>query len=469
MKPRNVLFITSDQQQVSAMGCADSSFVTPHLDALAGRGVRFTQAITTAAQCTPARASWETGRYPHEVGVNQIGHAIRPELPMVAKEFARAGYETVHFGKWHLFTPRSLCGYQVTDYKTEGIDPGPADTVHPERWSARDAEATAKAIHYIRDAGDRPFFMALSYNCPHPGGIYFELIEAFRHLYPVEEMPIPHSFNADDLSTKPAFQKERADSPECRLTEEQVRIDAQKYRTMVSLLDWNVGRVLGELDKKGVLQDTAIVFSSDHGDLQGAHRLRLKGVVPYHELYQVPLIVVNPDDTGGGRVSDRLVSSAAVPGTLLTLAGLPVSTDFAGGVLPDVLSDVAPGAARGGSPSGEPSAVARPSGGAPSDESPEGEERVFFEHYKAYWGFHPFYGVQTRAWKYVYYYQEDFEEMYDLARDPDERVNVAADPAVREIKERLRVQVSAWWEQTGALSVTPIKATDVGGAWDGLV
>ena len=359
MKPRNVLFITSDQQQVGAMGCADPSFVTPHLDALAGRGVRFTKSITTAAQCTPARASWETGRYPHEVGVNQIGHTIRPDLPMVAKVFAHAGYETVHFGKWHLFTPPSLCGYQVTEYRTDGIDTGPADMNHPERWSALDAGATAMAIHYIRDSGAQPFFMALSYYSPHPGDIKFELIRAY---------------------------------------------------------------------------------------LQGAHRLRLKGVVPYRELYNVPLIVVDPTDKGGGRVSDRLVSSAAVPGTLLCLAGLPVPTDFTGGVLPDVfLQD---------SPTNQPAAV---------------EEHVFFEHYKAYWGFHPFYGVQTTNWKYAYYYQGEMEEMYDLMQDPDELVNVAEDLNLSQIKKRLRSQVSAWWEQTGGLSVTPLKAEDVSGAWSGLV
>jgi len=466
MKPRHVLFITSDQQQAGAMGCTDPSYVTPHLDALANRGVRFTQAVTTAAQCTPARASWETGRYPHEVGVNQIGHAIRPDLPLVAKVFADAGYDTAHFGKWHLFTPPTQCGYQVTAYRTDGIAPGSADTAHPERWSAHDAEATAQAIHYIRDSGERPFFMALSYYSPHPGNLPFELIETFRHLYPRKDMPVPHSFYADDLCTKPMFQRERADSPECRLTEEQVRIDAQKYRTMVSNLDWNIGRVMAELDNKGILQETAIVFSSDHGDLQGAHRLRLKGVVPYRELYNVPLIVVDPADKNGGRVSDRLVSSAAVPGTLLRLAALSVPEDFAGGVLPDVFPQDLQ--------SGEPSPSELPSSGLPPRELQPGElpldeEHVFFEHYKAYWGFHPFYGIQTVAWKYVYYYQEDLEEMYDLVRDPDELVNVAADPAVGAIKERLRSQVSAWWEQTGALRAAPVKAADVDGAWSDLV
>ena len=462
MKPRNVIFITSDQQQAGAMGCADPSFVTPQIDALASRGVRFTHAISTSAQCTPARASWETGRYPHEVGVNQIGHAIRPELPMVAKEFSQAQYETVHFGKWHLFTHPSRCGYQVTEYPTDGVEPWLADMGNLNRWSVRDAIATAQAIRYIRDAGPKPFFMALSYYCPHPGSTKFELIDAFRDEYPLERMPVPRSFYEDDLRTKPPFQKERADSAECRLTEEQVRIDAQKYRTMVSYLDSNVGRVLDELERKGILQDTAIVFSSDHGDLQGAHRLRLKGVLPYKELYNVPLIVVDPDGRAEGRVSDRLVSSAGVPGTLLDLAGLPVPAAFAGGVLP--YGDVRRAEAENGV---LPDRAAEAERGGGSEEADD--EHVFFEHYKAYWGFHPFYGIQTREWKYVYYYQEDMEEMYDLARDPDELVNVANRPDIPAVKTALKARVSSWWQATGALTVPPVKAAEVGGAWGSLV
>ena len=463
MAHRNVIFITSDQQQVGAMGGVDPSYVTPHLDALAQRGVRFTHAISTSAQCTPARASWETGLYPHEVGVNQIGHALRPDLPMVAKEFVKAGYATAHFGKWHLFTHRSRCGYEVTEYPTDGVDLPKIDMSQGDRWSVRDAGATAQAIRYIRDAGERPFFLALSYYCPHPGSTKFELIDAYRDLYPLDEMPVPGSFYEDDLSTKPAFQRERADSPECCLTEEQVRIDAQKYRTMVTYLDSNVGRVLAELESKGILQDTAVVFSSDHGDLQGAHQLRLKGVVPYRELYNVPLIVVDPDAGVRGDVSDRLVSSASVPGTLLKLAGLPVPAAFAGGVLP--YAEAQCGA--GGSDALGDASVADGVAGEPGDAGIG--EHVFFEHYKAYWGFHPFYGIQTHKWKYVYYYQEDMEEMYDLVADPDELVNVAGTASAAELKAVLRSRVSAWWQDTGALSVEPIKARDIGGSWGALV
>ena len=106
---------------------------------------------------------------------------------------------------------------------------------------------------------------------------------------------------------------------------------------------------------------------------------------------------------------------------------------------------------------------------SPTNQPAAVEEHVFFEHYKAYWGFHPFYGIQTHKWKYVYYYQEDLEEMYDLVADPDEIVNVVDSAEAAEMKAALRSRVSAWWQDTGALSVTPVKVQDAGEAWAKLV
>lgn len=87
------------------------------------------------------------------------------------------------------------------------------------------------------------------------------------------------------------------------------------------------------------------------------------------------------------------------------------------------------------------------------------EQLVFFEHYKAYWGYHPFRGAQTPEWKYVYYYEEDMEEMYDLHQDPDELVNVAGHPEAEEARRVLRQAVDEWWEATGALSRPSIPDT----------
>ncbi|GBF77278.1 hypothetical protein PA598K_05817 [Paenibacillus sp. 598K] len=428
---RNVLMISTDQQQMKAMGCADPSYRTPRLDQLAAMGVRFTGAISASAQCTPSRAAWMTGKYPHKVGVNNIGHVLDPQEWGIAKAFNAYGYETVYFGKWHLGLTPADHHFQVTDYRTDGLELDGAR--EDSRFhSHRDAVTTTQALNYLADyEGDKPFFMKVCWYMPHPNTPEdqpFEYLPSYAASFPLAEMPVPDSFYADDLSTKPAFQKQRAEKAESLLTEAIVRRDAQRYRAMLALMDRNLGRLLDQLERKGLLRDTVILFTSDHGDMQGAHRLRLKGVLPYKELYNVPMILYVPGHEPHRKIIPDLLSSAAVPGTLLAAAGLPVSESFEAGSFLQLLDRT---------------------------ERPP-EEAVFFEHYKAYWGFHPFRGIQTAKWKYVFYYEEELEELYDLEADPDEIVNVASAPAHAAIRSSLKSRVDQWWEETGGLTREPI-------------
>ncbi|MFC5451595.1 sulfatase family protein [Paenibacillus aestuarii] len=435
---RNVIMIATDQQKVSAMGCVDASYRTPQLDRLAERSVRFTGVISTSAQCSPSRASWMTGKYPHQVGVNQIGHVLDPREWGIAKEFNHAGYETAYFGKWHLGLSASAHDFQITHYRTDELELGGANT-DPRFLSNKDAVTTAMALNYLEDyQGDKPFFLKVCWHMPHPNAPIdqpFELIERYAEQFQLADMPIPDSFLRDNLAGKPVFQRERSETGESLLTEELVRRDAQRYRTMLSLMDWNLGRLIAKLEAKGLLVNTAILFTSDHGDMQGAHRLRLKGVLPYKELYNVPLILYVPGVSPSRKVIPDLVSSAAVPGTLLAAAGLEVPAEFEGGSLLPHLNLVAPPV----------------------------QEHVFFEHYKAYWGYHPMRGVQTPDWKYVYYYEDDMEEMYDLRQDPDELVNVAGELEAETARLQLRQQVDDWWDATGGLSRPAIE--DLNSTW----
>lgn len=414
------------------MGCVDPSYHTPNLDRLAGRSVRFTGTISTSAQCSPSRATWMTGKFPHQVGVYQIGHVLDPQEWGIAKEFNRAGYETVYFGKWHLGLSPADHEFQVTDYRTDGLELAGANA-DPRFHSHNDAVTTAKALNYLDDCdGSKPFFMKLCWYMPHPNAPVdypFEWIERYADRFPLEEMPIPRSYYEDDLSGKPPFQRERASSGESELTEHLVRRDAQRYRSMLALMDQYLGRLLDKLEAKNMLDDTAILFTSDHGDMQGAHRLRLKGVLPYKELYNVPLILSMPGAAPKRKVVPDLVSTAAVTGTLLDAAGIAVPPECEGGSLLPLLDR----------------------------SEPPAEEHVFFEHYKAYWGRHPMVGVQTPDWKYVYYLEDELEEMYDLRSDPDEIVNMAGRPEAEEMRRRLQRTAEAWWTSTGGLARTPIE------------
>lgn len=430
---RNIVLITTDQQKANAIGSCDPSYVTPNLDALVQRSVHFSNHLCTAAQCAPARATWMTGRYPHEVGVNQIGHKLNPQDENIAYAFHRQGYETVYFGKWHLGGKPADYGFQVTDYRADSLDLWGANE-RPEFFSHRDAVTTAKALNYLNDyRGERPFFMHVSWYMPHPNHPEskekgpFENLDVFTEQFPVDSMPVPVSFYEDDLSGKPAHQQMRSRSEEASLTEALVREDAHRYRKLVALMDRNLGKLLAMLKDKDLLENTMIVFTSDHGDMQGAHRLRLKGVLPYKELFHVPLVIYAPWLESARRTITDLNTSAALPNTMLEAVGLPPSEAFHPSLLPLFQQKEA-----------------------------NPETHVYIEHYKAYWGEHPFRGIQSERYKYVYYYKDDVEEMYDLHADPDEIVNVAGDAALAETKAELRRQVDDWWEQTGGLSREPI-------------
>ncbi len=428
---QNVVLIVTDQQQAQALGCVNSSYKTPNLDKLAARGVRFSHNYCASGQCTPSRAAMMTGCYPHEVGVLQIGHALSQQYRTIGKHFREAGYHTAYFGKWHLFADIKDHGFDTIDYREDGVDHG---TIDPSEQTQQglDARATAKALNFLSEVSDQqPFFLVISWYAPHPP---FRAIDPYVDQFSLEDMPVPVSFYQDDLSSKPSWQKIRAAYGESLLTEEQVREDARNYRSQVSYLDWNVGRVLDILEQRRIIDRTVVVFTTDHGDMQGSHRLRYKGVLSYEELYRIPLIIYDPNRNPARKVISDLVSNVSLPATLAELAGLPVPEKFHGASLVDKLTA----------------------------QEISGEQMIYIEHWKAYWGFHPLRGLITPHWKYVYYFEDKAEELYDREDDPHELVNQADNPSYQDIKTDLRVQVDDWWSRTGGLTVKPIEVKTAG-------
>ncbi|EMA37179.1 sulfatase [Halococcus hamelinensis 100A6] len=270
---------------------------------------------------------------------------------------------------------------------------------------------------YLREYdGDTPFFATASFNLPHPP--YFE-DECFQQYYDREEVSLPTNFN-DDLSTKPAFHRERAKAEECDLSEDEYREVAYRYRTMVSRVDAYIGVVLDTLRSEGLYDDTVIVFTADHGDMQAAHGLNKKGVLAYEEILRVPLVVHHPQLDIERNVIPDFVSTAAVPGTIVEAAGESVSQAFTGGSLLPTMER----------------------------SSPPDDDRVFFEHNVAYWGHHPYRGVRTPDWKLVEYPKDGEGELYDMQTDADELTNRYNDPDYITVREALENTIERWWNAT---------------------
>ena len=192
---------------------------------------------------------------------------------------------------------------------------------------------------------------------------------------------------------------------------------------MIAATDEHFGRIMDAFRRLGLWENTVVLFTADHGDMMNAHRMRLKGTLPYEELYRIPLIMKLPDGQIPARQTvDDLVSNERCAATLLKAARVPVPETFHNGDFHDAFS---------------------------RREHPR-NEKVFFEHYGAYWGLHPFRGVLNRRFKYVRYYgEDDTEEMYDLENDPDELHNIASDSAFDDVRRELADEVERWWSETG--------------------
>ena len=424
--------------QYQRQGRVDPVAYTPHLDRLAAEGVFFTHFHAANGQCVPSRVSMQTGLYPHEAGVMIIygfhGHTahLTGEQWTLGHVFRDAGYTTAYFGKTHFGTSLASLGY---DHGGEGPRAAggdeqerprlPAADRGHRRNSLTDRAIVDAALAFLREHNPaQPLFLPVSVHEPHPP---FELVEAYAERFPAERLPLPRSFYEDDLTGKPAFQREHAFDgrhgfPAPTPAEEsRLRQELRRYYTMIAHVDQFFGEVRAAMEAKGMWQGAAAAFTADHGDMMGAHRMRLKGTVPYDEIFRIPFVLKLPAGAPppARRVVDDLAVNVAQPGTLVDAAGLPVPPELRGGsLLPLVYQETRPV-----------------------------REEAFYEHYGAYWGLHPFRVIRMREpgrgeWKLARYYGPDADEveLYDLLADPDEIHNRGAE---------LEARVNSWWQRTG--------------------
>jgi arylsulfatase len=416
MKQPNVLFVMCDQMQFQRQGKVDPMAYTPNLDRLADEGIFFTHFHASNGQCVPSRVSMQTGLYPHEAEIMIIygfhGHTahITGQQRTIGHVFSEAGYTTAYFGKTHFGCSLEDLGYQVGVHGDQPKMP----------LSKGDREITDAAIDFV-DSYERcePLFLTVSLHMPHPP---FEEIEEFSANYPLENLTLPESYEQDDLSGKPDFlQAHSKDENHGARDERKVREELKRYYTMISGVDQLFGEIRDALEGRGMWEDTVVVFTSDHGDMMGAHRMRLKGTIPYEEIFRIPLIVKYPGLAGCRPVVDDLAVNVSLPGTILDLAGLQVPKSFKGGSLVPAMRR-----------------ASRPE-----------NEMVFYEHYGAYWGIHPFRVARTRTWKYVKYYGADnTEELHNLEGDPNEICNLAGNQDAKRVQDELESAVDQWWLDT---------------------
>lgn len=436
-KPKNILFLMTDHTNREALA-PDSPCLTPNLNRIAARGTRFSRCYTTNAICSPARASLMTGLYPSTHGMWDCTHTQRKEWVDVpasrftyfSQRLAEAGYHNGYFGKWHVEQSNKLenFGWHEYDFKqrpggNERI-PGENVTVPGEGYKDYDMAginreapnhpAFDNAINFLErhleQERDKPFCCFVSTIEPHDA---YVPPRKFYDLYKPDEIPLPETLRGETTGKPEVVKRMRS------VWESMTDADWQKtracYWAVISYIDSEIGRLMDYLREKGLEEDTIIIFTSDHGDMLGAHGLATKGIgTAYEEVYNIPLIISVPGQTPA-EDTHTLTSLVDIAPTLLDCCGVDPLPEAQGQSLRPVLE-----------------------GSADADDYQAAYAEFFGQRF-----------VYTQRmvwhnnWKYVFS-PGGLDELYNLEKDPHEKTNLAQDPAHQ---DQLKAMAKRMWQQ----------------------
>lgn len=437
----NVLFVLTDDLRHDALGAYGNPRVsTPHLDQLAGSGLRFDRFYVAAPVCHPSRASFLSGLYPHQEGLVEgfIGYRVREGTRTVATELNRAGYATGFVGKAHLGgNPRKWGFREVPAYTEEARAVNRELEITERRFVVRTGEGedtrirrvgrdttrflVDEGIEFVRDHRGEPWFLWLATTAPHSPYFYSD-----EHPYAVPDTHVPPGFPPGDrgryTDALDDFLGRYVDlDSEAAIRGRALYDDVwSKYYSNVSTMDRQLGRLLEALEETGQAENTVVVFTSDNGIMHGSHGLMNKGVW-YEEATRVPAIVRWPGVVQPGRTSEALVSSVDFMPTVLRIAGVGRSVEASEGrsFLPVLQGRRGP----------------RRYVFSESRSRTEGENQ--------FWQM-----VRGHRFKYVEYEDRGERYLYDLLNDPHEETNLAGDTKYRVVRDRLRESLQRWRSRT---------------------
>ena len=435
VRPTNTVIILSDEHNRDIAGCyGDSIARTPNLDRLAGGGVRFSRAYTNSPVCVPARASFATGRYPHQIGAWDSATPYDGSVKGWGARLLDAGHEVVSIGKLHFRSTEDDNGFSrelvpmhvhggvgwvssllrdppapVGAAKDLATDIGAGETV----YTRYDREVTRLACEWIAEASGRtaekPWVLYIGLVAPH-----FPLVapQVHFHLYDDADIPPPRQYAESQRPRHPVLDALRAASDyDTAFDAEKVRTARQAYYGLCSFMDENVGRIVGAVTRTGQRETTRIIYSSDHGDNMGHRGLWGKSVM-YEDSVAVPLIARGPD-LPMGEVVDTPVSLVDLHPTITAFAGQPVhrdDRDLPGRALTDVIRDPDP---------------ARP----------------VFSEYHDWCSITGMFMLRQGDWKLVQY-PGYASQLFDLGHDPRETVDLGSSPDHRDVLAMMEAKLA---------------------------
>jgi arylsulfatase A-like enzyme len=328
--PPNILLIIADQHTGSVMTQRGYPHITtPGLDKIAGEGVTFTRAYTTYPVCKAFRKSMMTGLMPSKI-------SDATEHPSIGRTLYEAGYETVYHGKWHVGETRISKSADWHGFET--YDGRQNDTTTRER-----------VVDFIRQKHERPFFLVTSFMNPHDACELARNMSGIEDDYkdvPIDENPpieltppLPDNFAIPENEAE-GFALRRGSEPGTTMfekhptkywTEDHWRQYMYGYDRLVEMVDAHIKQVIDELENQGLLENTVIIYTSDHGDGHAAHQWNQK-MTFYEEAINVPFIISWKGKTKAGYLDEETLSSTGIDifPTLLKFAGVPVPESLHG-------------------------------------------------------------------------------------------------------------------------------------------
>ncbi len=424
----NILVLYADDWRHDTLGCAGHPVLrTPHLDALARDGFRFTRACVTTSICGVSRATLFTGQWMSRHGNPAFDAWKTPWAETWPGILRDAGYWTGHVGKWHNGKfPAERFDFGRAYSGTHWLKGKDGKPVHVTRRNEADA------LDFLRDRPkDKPFSLTLAFFATHAEDQnpkqYLPQPESLD-LYKDAAIPVPRTASEAHLKALPPFLADEKNAGRIRWhwrfdTPEKYQEYMKNYYRLASEVDAACGRIMAELKAQGLLENTLVLFTGDNGYFHGEHGLADKWY-PYEESIRVPLIVRDPRMAAGrrGGTNDDFVLNADLAPTILAAARAAAPPRMQG-------ADFAPLYL--------------------GDRKPAWRDEFYYEHaiIRSKEFIPASEAVVRRDVKYLNWPDFGQEELFDLSADPQEERNLAADPARAAEKAELKRKLSEWRER----------------------
>jgi len=462
--PPNILIFMTDHQRADTIYPWSRVFA-PNMAAFSQQAVTFTNAYCPSPHCCPSRATFFSGLYPTGHGVwnnvcndQALSRGLKPGVRLWSEDLAEAGYDLHFAGKWHVSIEegpgdrgwrehfvsgtkgehhgrkwdqfRDLASQPAAQKRGEAeiFRPGYGnfklygETNHPPRHDESAIAAGVEALAGLAGSTD-PWCLFVSILAPHDP---YVVEGKYLARYDLANIQLPVSYN-DPMQDKPRVYQRMRDQVFGQLTAREVREGIRHYLAFNSYIDDVFGRLLAQLAANNQVEDTLVLFTSDHGDYCGEHGLFAKGIPCFRGAYHIPAVVRWPAGIKNpGRISPELVSLADFGPTFLEAAGIHPDRHFTGqSLLPFLQGHEVPGWRED------------------IHMQCNGVELYYTQR-----------SVMTKGWKYTFN-GFDQDELYDLVDDPHEMRNLANDPRYEDVKRDMCRRMWRFAHREGDTAINP--------------